>query len=83
MIGIAALIVAGYAGYAVWPWWVAAIAGAAAGIWHFGVRAGAMPHLMDRTPQASGMLLQGTAVAIAIFGGLALAVYFIVRVITG
>ncbi len=83
MIAVAALMLAGYGGYAGWPWWIAALLGAAAGIWHFGVRAGAMPHLMERTPAASGMLLHGTAVAVLLFGGLASGVHFLARLLAG
>ena len=83
MIATLALILAGYGAYAGWPWWAATIAGAIAGIWHFGVRAGAMPHLMERTKEASGMLMHGSAVAVAIFGALTTGVYFLVRLIAG
>ena len=83
MIGTAALIVSGYAGYAGWPWWLATLLGAAAGIWNFGVRAGAMPDLMDRSATSGNMLLQGTVAAIAIFGAVCSGVYFLTRWLSG
>ena len=34
MLETAAMILAGYAGYAAWPWWSAAVLGAVAGVWN-------------------------------------------------
>jgi hypothetical protein len=83
MIVALSLVVALYAGYAGWPWWVATAVGAGAGIWTFGVRAGGTPALNERTREASRALINGTLIAIVICGGLASGAYFVAQWLAG
>ena len=74
-MGALALVVAGYAGYAGWPWASAALAGSAAGIWYFSryLRA----HRLYRVP--SDELVYGLAAAFAIYGGLSSIAFYLIR----
>jgi len=74
MKALVAFILAGYLAYTGWPWWTAALAGLAVGIWHSRVRA---KHATEEGDK------HGTAVAVVTFGALATGIYFVVRLIAG
>jgi 4-hydroxybenzoate polyprenyltransferase len=76
MKALVAFIFAGYLAYTGWPWWTAALAGAAAGIWHSRVRA-------KHATQEGDIFMHGTSVAVVIFGALATGIYFAMRLIAG
>ncbi len=78
MLETLAMILAGYAGYADWPWWWAALLGAGAGLWNSLVRLrlsmyADRPKLRRKTMYALAPSVM--AVSALLFTG----IYFVVR----
>ena len=82
MLETAAMLVAGYAGYAAWPWWTAAIIGACAGLWNAITRLHekGIFHDLERLKTFAPNVIPFTmAVSALLFCG----IYFAVRFMTG
>jgi hypothetical protein len=84
MIEALAVLFAGYAGYAMWPWWVATIVGALSGFQVANARVyrGAMKERIEAgDPSTSGVLFKASLAGIAAGAAIATGVYFLVQAV--